>query len=260
MHIFVNFFFTNISFFKDSSHVVPPSLVFYSSRSDRSESAGRNFALDQVVSRLTKSLAIYYGWHSDETLYVIPVMLFYFAKLRATGSWKRATVYSRVSRGYLGAVWELTRSTDPLCSRRPRTRWVSIENSRDPAPARAWRNKRTGGLRACDYSKRRPSGPASVVRNRFEETRRRRMRRFNSIKILYRAFVKFMPATNKEFYNIGYRDVFQMKYTVVTILPQNDGSQKSRINTFISNVTHLEQRILLILCYTEREWGIERER
>lgn len=32
------------------------------------------------------------------------------------------------------------------------------------------------------------------------------MRRFNSIKILYRAFAKFMSATNKEFYNIEYHD------------------------------------------------------
>lgn len=95
-------------------------------------STGRNFALDRVASRLTKSLAIYYGWHSDETLYV-SLWLFYF---RHASARENELPFIPAYPGDPGTVRELTRSRYPLCSHRPRTRRVSIENSRGPAPAR----------------------------------------------------------------------------------------------------------------------------
>lgn len=122
-------------------------------------STGRNFALGRVASRLTKSLAIYYGWHSDETLYMSP-WLFYFHE-PCFGSWKRATVYSRVSRGKEDPFRELTRSQYPFCSHGPRIRRVSIEKFARSRTC-AWKKiEGPGELKGLRLLKCKLSGPAS---------------------------------------------------------------------------------------------------
>lgn len=150
-------------------------------------STGWNFALGRVASRLTKSLAIYYGWHSDETLYVSP-WLFYF---RHASARENELPFIPAYPGDPGTVWELTRSRYALCSHRPRTRRVSIKNSRDSAPARGKKMK-DRGLRACDYSNANPPVP----RASFTKSIRRNLTTMNvkCIKIFYGVFVTFVSS------------------------------------------------------------------
>lgn len=151
-------------------------------------STGRNFALGRVASRLTKSLAIYYGWHSDETLYVSP-WLFYFCRVST-----RENELPFIP-GDPGTIRELTRSQYPLCSYRPRTRRVSIENSRSPAPAQEKKLK-DHSLKDLRLLKRKPCGPAS-----FAKSIQRNSATVNVkfVKLFHRVFSLHLCNLNEEF-------------------------------------------------------------
>lgn len=166
----------------------------------------------RVASRLTKSLAIYYGWHSDETLYV-PVTLFYFD--RAPRDRLVKTSYRLFPRipgipgGRLGinalpGPALFASSANPLSFNR--------EFARPRAPARAWRNKRTGDFKGLQLLKTQRALRVPFARASFAVRSKSIRRNSASMKRAALILLKFFAARspnlcrpNKEFCNIESR-------------------------------------------------------